>query len=271
MTAYAGASAGCLGYVADAWAAAASMPCGEFAADTSPWAMGGNAACPAKTPLLDETPATVPDLDESPRKVCESEGAPKKIPSMSAIPRKVHDLRLGELKWEEIASGREQRTVLRLIGLPKRYCDVPALERLLAKAGLQDMVGEVHTRRPSAARGGRQLGGAVLHVTSPAHVPAVAKFFHGRVLCGSVPVSVSFASGPVVLGKHLKPQALSPRKISFGMTAQESDTTGTPKTPRGSTTSDCPNEAIAQVQPAMLAGSALLSSAQVEGLAPPGC
>jgi len=110
--------------------------------------------------------------------------------SASCRPRKVNSLRMSQLNWEDLTSGREWRTVLRLNFLPRRLCEPGALEALLRHHGLAELVERV---RVLPARG--SLGCAVVKVKSVAGVPALAKFFHGRQLGSSTPVAVCFADG----------------------------------------------------------------------------
>jgi len=66
-----------------------------------------------------------------------------------------------------------------------------ALESLLSTNGLGDAVARIKTVQ---SKGGKQLGCAIVEVTSVDQVQRVAKFFHGRQFGGSMPVAVSFAS-----------------------------------------------------------------------------
>lgn len=106
-------------------------------------------------------------------------------------PRYVNSLRISEVNWADIASGLDTRTTLRLRGLPRELSVPGALEQMLASAKLLDLVDCVHVQPP---REGARLGSAVVNVTLPQHVPAVARFFHGKQVAGRGLMAVSFAT-----------------------------------------------------------------------------
>jgi len=63
------------------------------------------------------------------------------LPSLSTSnpdvrPRKMHSSRLSEIRWEALATGREQRKVLNLRGLPSKLCTTEALQVRLRAEGL---------------------------------------------------------------------------------------------------------------------------------------
>jgi hypothetical protein len=119
-------------------------------------------------------------------------------------PRYMHSLRISEVNWSDIASGLEMRTTLRLRGLPRELGAPGALERMLADANLLDFIDCIRIHPP---REGGRLGSALVNVASPEHVPAVARFFHGKPVGKSGPIAVSFAT---VQGAEALRQRTSP-------------------------------------------------------------
>lgn len=105
-------------------------------------------------------------------------------------PRYRNDLRLSEVNWAELASGRDKRTTLRLRMLPSKLCDEAVFQRMLASAGLSQLVDSVCVL---PGRGSRP-GSALVNAVDSAGVTAVAKYFHGRQWGKSMPVAVSFAA-----------------------------------------------------------------------------
>jgi hypothetical protein len=105
-------------------------------------------------------------------------------------PRYRTDLLLSKVDWDELASGLEKRTTLRLRCLPGRLCDESALKGVLAQAGL---AGSVDCLRAFPGEGKRP-GSALVNVVSTEKVAPVARLFHGRQWGASLPVSVSFAA-----------------------------------------------------------------------------
>mmetsp|Transcript_24833 Transcript_24833/g.65456 ORF Transcript_24833/g.65456 Transcript_24833/m.65456 type:complete len:368 (+) Transcript_24833:108-1211(+) len=105
-------------------------------------------------------------------------------------PRYRTDLLLSKVSWDELASGLEQRTTLRLRCLPSRLCDEGALRGVLAQAGLSESV-DCLRMFPGE---GKRPGSALINAVSTERVAPVAKLFHGRQWGASLPVSVSFAA-----------------------------------------------------------------------------
>jgi len=117
--------------------------------------------------------------------------SPSNAASAGSKPRKIHDLRMSQLRWDDLANKREWRTTLHIRGLTKRLMEPRALETLLRLNGLSDAVARIKLVQ---SKGGKQLGCAIVEATSVDHVQRLAKFFHGRQFGGSMPVAVSFAS-----------------------------------------------------------------------------
>lgn len=122
---------------------------------------------------------------------CQDGDATKPLSELiGSRPKKVHDLRLTELRWQDISHNLEWRTALHLRGLPRVLCDESAIEALLKAHSLLDAVERI---RVQPVRGIKQLGCAVLTAKSVSEVSKLAKFFHGRRFGPSPPVAVSFA------------------------------------------------------------------------------
>jgi hypothetical protein len=107
-------------------------------------------------------------------------------------PRYVNDLRMSQVRWDDLASNREWRTALHLRGLPKIMCEPGVLRSVLQSQGLLDKVESLRVLPTK----GKQLCNVLLNAKSVADVPMLAKFFHGRTFGGSMPVAVSFAARP---------------------------------------------------------------------------
>jgi len=113
-------------------------------------------------------------------------------PSSCDKPRYLNDLRRSCIRWDDLASRREWRTVLLLRGLPRPLCEPPAMWDLLRARGLAEKVLEVRSATSGASNG--RLGCALLRAASVDAVSALVRFFHGRQLGGKTPVAVSFAT-----------------------------------------------------------------------------
>lgn len=105
-------------------------------------------------------------------------------------PRCRNDLRLSQVNWADLASGRETRTTLRLRCVPRKLCNERAFQSMLARAGLSEVVDCVRVFPAEAA----SAGNALINAIDTAGVIAVAKYFHGRHWGRSMPVTVSFAA-----------------------------------------------------------------------------
>lgn len=107
----------------------------------------------------------------------------------AAAPRKVPTLRLAELNWADVRSGRDQRTTMRLSCLPPKFNTTDALQAELTNAGLSDAVDVVRVVPTAWGR----PGAALINAVNSEGVLAVGQHFHGRRWGRSLPVSVSFA------------------------------------------------------------------------------
>lgn len=105
-------------------------------------------------------------------------------------PRYRNDLRLSQVNWADLASGRDTRTTLRLRFLPAKLCAEEAVRRALARAGLSEVVDCIRVF-PGL---GHRPGSALINAVDAAGATAVAKYFHGRQWGRSMPVAVSFAA-----------------------------------------------------------------------------
>lgn len=123
----------------------------------------------------------------------ERDRMPMKVPvsnSLEGTPRKRNDLRLSQVHWDDLSSGREWRTTLRLRCLPKQLCDEEALKSLLARAGLAEAVDLIRAF-PGQGNG---PGTALVNAVDSAGAAAVAKYLHGRSWGRTMPISVGFAA-----------------------------------------------------------------------------
>jgi len=109
----------------------------------------------------------------------------------SSEPRRINDLRMSQLRWDDLAAGREWRTSLLLRGLPRSLCQPGRLEALLQASGLGDSVSSIRVPRSMCSR---SVGHAIITASAVKEVPKVAKFFHGKQFGNSMPIAVSFAS-----------------------------------------------------------------------------
>lgn len=106
-------------------------------------------------------------------------------------PRYRTDLTLSKVNWDELSSGLEKRTTLRLRCLPGRLCHEEALNSLLTKASLVEAVDCLRVFPGE----GKRPGSALINVKKTSSVAAVAKLFHGKQWGMSpTPVAVSFAA-----------------------------------------------------------------------------
>uniref|UniRef100_A0A7S0ALJ3 Uncharacterized protein n=1 Tax=Pyrodinium bahamense TaxID=73915 RepID=A0A7S0ALJ3_9DINO len=105
-------------------------------------------------------------------------------------PRYRNDLRLSQVTWEDLTSGREARTTLRLRCLPRHLCTEQTFQGLLARVGLSKVVDSVRVFPGD----GKCPGSALVNAVDSQGVIAVAKYFHGRQWGRSLPVAVSFAA-----------------------------------------------------------------------------
>jgi len=105
-------------------------------------------------------------------------------------PRYRTDLVLSKVVWDDLATGLEERTTLRLRCLPRRLCDESALKGVLAQAGLSESVDCVRTFPGT----GKRPGSALVNAVTTEKVAPVARLFHGRQWGAALPVSVSFAA-----------------------------------------------------------------------------
>jgi hypothetical protein len=119
------------------------------------------------------------------------EPAPAAAEIPAPAPRYRNDLRLSQVNWTDLANGREWRTTLRLRCLPGKLCDKDTFKRLLALAGLTEMV---DCLRVFPSEGNKRTGSALVNAVSSAGVTAVARYFHGRQWGNSMPCAVSFAA-----------------------------------------------------------------------------
>lgn len=110
--------------------------------------------------------------------------------SATSGPRYRNDLRLSQVNWADLASGRDKRTTLRLRCLPSALCDEATLQQVLARMQLSKVVDCIRVF-PSQ---GKRPGSALINAVDTAGAAAVAKFFHGRQWGRSMPISVSFAA-----------------------------------------------------------------------------
>jgi len=147
-------------------------------------------------------PEAVRDCSEA---VVEIKLSPQEVPDASVEirparlqqegPRCISNFRTSEVRWNELASGLDKRTTLRLRFLPARLCAPQAFVEALEKGGVVDSV-DCFRVVPSqgAGRVGLKPGSALVNAVNHEAVVAVAKYFHGRQWGRSnVPVSVSFA------------------------------------------------------------------------------
>lgn len=150
-----------------------------------------------------------PDADHVPKAGLDQNGLGHE-PSMmrrstplNTKPRYVHDFRWSSLDWDDLASDREQRSSLHLRGLPLRLCQLGPFMSLMKAHGLSDAIESVEAPvrvagksktalNPKDARRSK-LGCLIVRLRSPSEVRPIAKFFHGRLFGGRMPVAVSFA------------------------------------------------------------------------------
>jgi len=109
---------------------------------------------------------------------------------VAGTPKYRNDLRLSQVNWGDLASGREWRTTLRLQCLPKQLCDEEALKRVLSLAGLSKVVDCIRVFPGE----GKRPGSAIINTVDTMGAAKVAKYMHGRQWGRSMPVSVSFAA-----------------------------------------------------------------------------
>lgn len=164
-----------------------SEPSLEAATDATDATDASDAESPA-TSSAAHTPRA--RFDDEPMFVHCGQGS-RPVVSKDSRPCYVTDLLLSRLRWEDLASQREERTSLRLRGLPPGLCEPARLRTFLASQGLSDAVSSVSTARGIGRRG---LGEAIVKARSSADVQRIAKFFHGCRLGNSLPVMVSFAA-----------------------------------------------------------------------------
>jgi len=135
--------------------------------------------------------------------------------SPHAMPRKMQSTRLSEIRWDDLASKREQRRVLNLRGLPSKLCTAEALHTWLRAQGLGHVVEDLKVLPGKAGR----LGCAVVRVREVADVERFAKLLHGRQCGAGSPIAVSFAAPGGIRGSAL-PGAM-PAKIQSSLDAAE--------------------------------------------------
>jgi len=105
-------------------------------------------------------------------------------------PRYINDLRLSQVNWGDLASGRDKRTTLQLRCLPAQLCDEMELANILERVRLLHYVSCIQAFPGT----GKRLGSALINAGDAAGAAAIAKYFHGRQWGRSLPVSVSFAA-----------------------------------------------------------------------------
>jgi len=110
--------------------------------------------------------------------------------AITAAPRYRNDLRLSQVKWADLSSGRDKRTTLQLRCLPAKLCDEMELANILERVRLLHSVNCIRAFPGT----GKRLGSALINARDAAGAAAVAKYFHGRSWGRSLPVSVSFAA-----------------------------------------------------------------------------
>jgi len=165
----------------------------------------------------------------------------------TAKPRYVDQLRLSQVRWEDLANHQERRTVLQLRGLPPRLCQPGALKALMLAQGLLDKVARLSI---APGRLGRP-GCAKLYAKGIDEVSVLTKFFHGRQFGGSSLVAVSFAAD-----QGLKPLGAEPWRIGikeafkeFGRGPELGTESTRSNTPRESSHSGGPPEEPAKILP----------------------
>jgi len=109
---------------------------------------------------------------------------------ITAAPRYRNDLRLSQVNWADLASGRDKRTTLQLRCLPAKLCDEMELANILERVRLLHFVNCIRAFPGT----GKRLGRALINAGDAEGAAAVAKYFHGRQWGSSLPVSVSFAA-----------------------------------------------------------------------------
>jgi len=135
--------------------------------------------------------------------------------SPSTMPRKMQSTRLSDIRWDDLASKREQRRVLNLRGLPSKLCTAEALHTWLRAQGLGHVVEDLKVLPGKAGR----LGCAVVRVREVADVERFAKLLHGRQCGAGSPIAVSFAAPGGLRGLAL-PRAM-PAKVQSSLGAAE--------------------------------------------------
>lgn len=117
--------------------------------------------------------------------------SPELSASMEPRPQYLHGLTVSQLSWKDLDTRREWRRELMLRGLPRRLCEISALERILTENGLASAAARIRTNCPA----GKRLGVAVIKVRKVADVAKIARVFHGRAFGTTMPVAVSFFEG----------------------------------------------------------------------------
>jgi hypothetical protein len=110
--------------------------------------------------------------------------------NITAAPRYRNDLRLSQVHWADLASGRDKRTTLQLRCLPAKLCDEMELANILERVRLLHLVNCIRCFPGT----GKRLGSALINAADAAGAAAIAKYFHGRQWGKSLPVSASFAA-----------------------------------------------------------------------------
>lgn len=109
----------------------------------------------------------------------------------AGAPKYRNDLRLSQVNWGDLASGRDKRTTLRLRLLPSILCDEETLNRMFSRAGFSQVVDFIRVFPGE----GKRPGSALINMVDAASAAAVGKYMHGRQWgARSMPVSVSFAA-----------------------------------------------------------------------------
>mmetsp|Transcript_116930 Transcript_116930/g.233034 ORF Transcript_116930/g.233034 Transcript_116930/m.233034 type:complete len:362 (-) Transcript_116930:121-1206(-) len=109
---------------------------------------------------------------------------------ITQAPRYRNDLRLSQVNWGDLASGRDKRTTLQLRCLPAQLCNEMELANILERVRLLHYVNCIRAFPGT----GKRLGSALINAGDAAGAAAIAKYFHGRQWGRSLPVSVSFAA-----------------------------------------------------------------------------
>jgi len=104
---------------------------------------------------------------------------------------RLQDLGASTIKWSDLASGTEERTIVCLQGLPSSLCDDKSCMKILTNANLSQHV--QHFKCPANVPRGRS-GNVVVTAVDSVGVAAIAKYFHGRQWGTAAPVRVRYSN-----------------------------------------------------------------------------